>query len=77
MSKNELSKSMNQETKELLNQLLGSGALDNYIGDNTDSSIEQLLTYDAKGNIKQSNENCQLVLKHDELLMDAIRFKHH
>ena len=74
MSKNELSQSMNQETKELLNQLLVSGALDNYIEEKKDSSLEQLFTYDAKGNIKQSNENCQLVLKHDELLKDAIRF---
>ena len=74
MSKNELSQSMNQETKELLNQLLVSGALVNYIEEKKDSSLEQLFTYDAKGNIKQSNENCQLVLKHDELLKDAIRF---
>lgn len=74
MSKIELSQSMNQETKDLLNQLLVSGALDNYIGENNCSSLEQLLTYDAKGNIKQSNENCQLVLEHDELLKDAIRF---
>ena len=34
----------------------------------------ELLARDFKGNIKQTNENCQLVLQRDERLTDAIRF---
>ena len=48
MSKNELSQSMNQETKELLNQLLVSGTLDKYLENKKATSLEELLTHDAK-----------------------------
>ena len=41
---------------------------------NNDKSLEELFERDAKGNIRQSNYNCQLVLKHDPLFAGAIRY---
>lgn len=37
-------------------------------------TLAELLSMDEKGHIKQTNENCQLVLQYDELLADAIKF---
>ena len=41
---------------------------------NNNKSLEELFERDAKGNIRQSNYNCQLVLKHDPLFAGAIRY---
>jgi len=65
---------MTPELKELLDQLSSSGQLDEYLTKDPEPSLIDLLERDEKGNIKQTNDNCQLVLKHDELLKDAIRF---
>ena len=62
------------ELKELLTKLKDSGELESYLPQTQESTLCELLARDFKGNIKQTNENCQLVLQWDERLMDAIRF---
>jgi len=65
------------EIKAALKELIDSGAITDYLSapsEATAPSLAELLTTDEKGNVKQTNENCQLVLKHDELLAGAIKY---
>ena len=50
-------------TKAASEEAINSETNDN----NNDKTLDELFERDAKGNIKQSNYNCQLVLKHDPL----------
>ena len=70
--KTESMNSITPETKALLKELKDAGELDNYLDDET--PLIERLSRDSKGNVVQSNENCQLVLREDELLKGAIRF---
>ena len=72
MLKTESMNSITPETKALLKELKDAGELDNYLDDET--PLLERLSRDSKGNVVQSNENCQLVLREDELLKGAIRF---
>lgn len=75
MPKTELATgTLTPEIKILLEQLASSGQLDNYLTEPEEPTLTDLLERDEKGNAKQTNDNCQLVLKYDELLKDAIRF---
>ena len=57
MSKNELSQSMNQETKELLNQLLVSGTLDKYIENKASMSIPQIFDTLGEDGFRELEKN--------------------
>lgn len=64
------------QQSELLSQLVSSGILtENQSADTAaEPALIDLLDRDAKGKIRQTNENCQLVLRYDELLKNAIQF---
>ncbi|MBP3239251.1 MAG: virulence-associated protein E [Oribacterium sp.] len=59
-----------ENIKTTSEETINNGADEN----NNDKPLEDLFERDAKGNIKQSNYNCQLVLKHDPLFAGAIRY---
>ena len=67
--------SLDREALLQLKELNEAGMLDDYLNESTkaEPTLAELLSYDSKGNIIQSNENCQLVLQHDDLLKGAIR----
>lgn len=68
---------LSDENKAALAALIESGVLKDYLKENdqeTESSLAELLERDEKGNVKQSNENCQLVAAHDELLNGAVKY---
>lgn len=55
------------ELQELLSKMKENGELDQYLPQVKKPTLFELLVRDFKGNIKQSNENCQLVLQRDGL----------
>ncbi len=67
--------SLDREALLQLKELNEAGMLGDYLNESTkaEPTLAELLSYDSKGNIIQSNENCQLVLQHDDLLKCAIR----
>lgn len=71
MLREELQKSISTEANKHLTLLESSSEFDAY---RKKPSLEEMFSYDSKGFIKQTNENCQLVLEYDELLKGAIRF---
>ena len=71
MLREELQKSISTEANKHLTLLESSSEFDVY---RKKPSLEEMFSYDSKGFIKQTNENCQLVLEYDELLKGAIRF---
>ena len=62
------------ELQDLLTKLKDSGELESYLPQTQEPTLCELLARDFKENIKQTNENCQLVLRRDDTLKDAIRF---
>ncbi|MCF0187545.1 MAG: virulence-associated protein E, partial [Bacteroidaceae bacterium] len=74
MSRQELN-ALTPEINAAITKLISSGALDDYLeNDNSNKQLMELFSYDEKGRIIQSNENCQLVMQHDELLSGAVKF---
>ena len=68
---------ISEDAKKLLAGLIASGQLAEYLPaeePDKEPALAELFVRDEKGNIKQTNENCQLVLKHDELLKGAIKY---
>lgn len=68
---------LSEENKAALAAIIESGALNEYLKEDdgeAEPSLAELLERDEKGNVKQSNENCQLVAKHDELLKGAVKY---
>ena len=50
------------ELQEFLTKLKDSGELESYLPQAQEPTLCELLARDFKGNIKQTNKNCQLVL---------------
>lgn len=75
MPKIDYQKLNTNECKQLLDELKASGALDEYLESNTVTpNVHSLLDYDEKGKIRQSNTNCQIVLREDPIFKSAIKF---
>lgn len=64
------------EIKDLLNLLVSSGTLDSYMNSSVPSekSLEEMLERNTDGSFKSTNQNYQLILKHNDLLKESIRF---
>ncbi len=76
-SKKSTAPMLSEENKQALAALIEAGVLDTYLNDSVqdkESSLAELFERDDKGNVKQSNENCQLVAAHDELLNGAVKY---
>ena len=80
MSENALQKSitpkLSEENKAALAAILESGVLNDYLkdSDREEVTLPELLERDEKGRVTQTNENCQLVMKEDELLSGSIKY---
>lgn len=64
------------EIKDLLNLLVSSGTLDSYMNSSvlSEKSLEEMLERNTDGSFKSTNQNYQLILKHNDLLKESIRF---
>ena len=67
---------LSPEIKDLLNLLISSGQLEPYMNPSAQSekSLDEMLEKNMNGTYKSSNQNYQLIMKHNDLLKESVRF---
>lgn len=77
MSKNESTNSqLSPDLQQALHLLLTSGQLEPYLPpqEPEEKTLEDLLDRNKDGTFKSSNQNYQLIMKHNDLLKESVRF---
>ena len=67
---------LSPEIKDLLNLLISSGQLEPYMNPSAqaEKSLDEMLGKNMNGTYKSSNQNYQLIMKHNDLLKESVRF---
>lgn len=67
---------LSPEIKDLLNLLISSGQLEPYMNPSAqaEKSLDEMLEKNMNGTYKSSNQNYQLIMKHNDLLKESVRF---